>query len=128
MGVREDRFTLQLGRTITIATSRISRAWSSTRAKDLVFAKVPAMGSAYAIGRCAVPHDRDLQQPDADRGRSVQAYKGSGKIEVPGAGGAAIGAPDAPKTGDIPENEGRSGERGRRRTRQDQISVGLWTR
>lgn len=86
------------------------------------------MGSAYAIGRCAVPHDRDLQQSDADRGRSVQAYKGSGKIEVPGAGGAAIGAPDAPNTGDIPENEGRSGERGRRRTRQDQISVGLWTR
>ena len=98
------------------------------RAEDLVFAKVPVMDAAYAASRCAAAHDRDLRQPDSDRGRSGQAHKRFGMIEMPGAGGAAIGAPDAPKTGDIPENEGRSGERGRRRTRQDQISVGLWTR
>jgi hypothetical protein len=37
--IREDRFTLLFGRTITIATSRASRARSSAQTADLVFAE-----------------------------------------------------------------------------------------
>ncbi|MBR1189850.1 hypothetical protein JQ609_05615 [Bradyrhizobium sp. AUGA SZCCT0169] len=39
--IREDRFTVPLGRTITIATPRISRAPSSAETEDLVLQKFP---------------------------------------------------------------------------------------